>query len=140
MGNIGDTFEDRILNAILTAIDNIITPRIELADRPRKTLSGQNVASVMGNLERGEPVEITASFDTLSERNNIFHESGVNDETRRNAPDEVSDLSVSGTHFDRQSRTHDSPEEGFVHQFVEMFLADNFNCGSFSWLYLFKFF
>ena len=31
LGNIVDTVENRIQNAILTAIDNIITPRVELA-------------------------------------------------------------------------------------------------------------
>ena len=33
MNNIVDTVEDRIQNAILTAIDNIVAPKIELAVR-----------------------------------------------------------------------------------------------------------
>ena len=33
MGDLVDTVDDRIQNAILTAINNIITPRIELALR-----------------------------------------------------------------------------------------------------------
>ena len=51
---------------------------------------------------------ITASFENVSERNNTFHALNVNDETRKNITDEVSELSVLGTHFDRQSHTHHS--------------------------------
>ena len=46
--NIVDTVEDRIQNAILTAIDNIIAPKIELAIRSLNASSGrtQNVGNV----------------------------------------------------------------------------------------------
>ena len=40
MGNFVDTVEDRIQNAILTAIDNIVTPKIELAIRSINASSG----------------------------------------------------------------------------------------------------
>ena len=40
MGKIVDTVEDRIQNAILTAIDSIITPKIELAIRSINASSG----------------------------------------------------------------------------------------------------
>ena len=36
MNNIVDTVEDRVQNAILTAIDNIVAPKIELAIRSKK--------------------------------------------------------------------------------------------------------
>ena len=100
MDNIVDTIEDRIQNAILTAIHIIITPKIELAVRSINDSSGQDGASVMTNPERGECMGVTASFENVSGRNNTFHELRVNDETRRNVLDEVRDLSVSGTHFD----------------------------------------
>ena len=106
MGNIVDTVEDRIQNAILTAIDKIVAPKIELAIRSINASSGRDVTSVTVNSERGEHVGIIASFENASGNNNILHVSNVNDETRHNIPDEVSELSVPETHLDRQPHTH----------------------------------
>ena len=66
MTNIVDTIEDRIQNAILTAIDNIIAPRIELAIRSINASSGQDVASASVNSERKEQVGISAPFESAS--------------------------------------------------------------------------
>ena len=49
MSNIVDTVEDRIQNAILVAIDNIVAPKIELAIRSINASSGRDVTSVSGN-------------------------------------------------------------------------------------------
>ena len=54
MNNIVETVEDRIQNAILTAIDNIIAPKIELSIRSINTSSGRVVTSVSANSERRE--------------------------------------------------------------------------------------
>ena len=70
--------------------------------------SGRDVTSVIANSDCGEHVAISASFENASGNNNILHVSNVNDETRRNIPDEVSELSVPKTHFYRQTRTHHS--------------------------------
>ena len=109
MSNIVDTLENRIQNAILAAIDNIVAPKIELAIRSINASSGRDVTSVAANSKRGEHVGINASFENASENNNMPDVSNGNDETRRDFPDEVSELSVSGTRFDRQSHTHHSP-------------------------------
>ena len=106
MSNIVDTVEDRIQNAILTAIDNIVAPKIELAIRSINASSGRDVTRVTANSERGERVGVNASFENASENNNILRVSNVNDETRQNIPDEVNELSVPETHFDRQPQTH----------------------------------
>ena len=53
MSNIVDTVEDRIQNAILTAIENIVAPKIELAIRSINAPSGRDVTSVTANSERG---------------------------------------------------------------------------------------
>ena len=106
MSNIVDTVEDRIENAILTAIDNIVAPKIELAIRSINASSGRDVTSVTANLERGEHVDINASFENASRNNNILFVSNINDETRRNIRDEVSELCVPETHSDRQAHTH----------------------------------
>ena len=107
MSNIVDTVEDRIQNAILTAIENIVAPKIELAIRSINASSGRDVTSVTANSERGERVGINASFENASE-SNILRVSNVNDETRQIIPDEVSELSVPETRFDRQPHTHHS--------------------------------
>ena len=72
------------------------------------------MASVAANPERGEQVRINASYENASGNNNILHVSNVNDETRHKIPDEVSELSVPETHFDRQAHTHHSREEDVV--------------------------
>ena len=105
MSNIVDTVEDRIQNAILTAIENIVTPKIELAIRSTNASSGRDVTSVIANSERGERVGINASFENAFENNNTLRVPSVSDETRLNIPDEVGELSVPETRFDRQPHT-----------------------------------
>ena len=106
MRKIVDTVEDRIQNAILTAIDNLVAPKIELAIRSINASSGRDVTSVTANSESGERVGINASFGNASENNNLLRVSNINDETRQNIPDEVSELLVPETRFDRQPHIH----------------------------------
>ena len=98
--------EGRIQNAILTAIDNIIAPKIELAIRSINASSGRDATSVTANSERGDYVRITTSSENASGNNNTLHVSNGNDETRHSIPDEVSELSVPETLFERQAHTH----------------------------------
>ena len=58
------------------------------------------------NSERGEHVGLNACFINASGNNNILHVSNVNDESRHNIPDELSELSFPETHFDQQAHTH----------------------------------
>ena len=106
MSNIVDTVENRIHNPILTAIDDIVEPKIELAIRSKNATSGRDATSVAANCECRKHVEINASFENASGNNNVQQLSNGNDETRNNIPDEVSELLVSGTLFDRQTHTH----------------------------------
>ena len=55
---------------------------------------------------RGEHIGITAPFENVSKRNNTLHVLNTNDETRNKIPDELSELSVPDTHFDRQPHTY----------------------------------
>ena len=64
MNNIVDTVEDRIQNETLAAIDNIVTPKIELAIRSINASSGRDATSVSGNSERREHVGINAFLKT----------------------------------------------------------------------------
>ena len=106
MNNIIDTVEDRIQNAILAAIDNIVAPKNELANRSLNAFSGRDVTSVSANSECREHAGIGASFENASENNNTIGVTSINDEARRNSQDGVSELSVPGTQFDRQSHIH----------------------------------
>ena len=106
MSSIVDTVEDRIQNAILTAFDNIVTPKYELAIRSINASSGRDATSASAILERREDVGINASFENASGNDNTLGVSNVNDETRHAIPDEVSELSVQETRFNRQPQTH----------------------------------
>ena len=106
MSNIVDTVKDRIQNAILVAIDNIVAPKIELAIRSINASSGRVVTSVSGNSERRDHERINTSFGSASENNNSLGMTNANDEARRNPHDRVSELSVADTQFDQQSPTH----------------------------------
>ena len=106
MSNIVDTVEDRIQNTILTAIDNIVAPKIELAIRSINASSGRDATSVSANSERKGHVGIITSFENASGNNNTLGVSIANEETRHNISDEVGELSVPDTHFDRQTHTH----------------------------------
>ena len=90
----------------MTAIDIIVAPKIELAIRSINASSGRDVTSVSANSERREHAGINASFENASENNNKLNATTENDETRQSIHDEVSELSVPGTHFDRQPHTH----------------------------------
>ena len=106
MSDIVDTVEDRIQNAILTAIDSIVAPKIELAIRSINASSGRDATNVTANSERGEHIGKTSPFQNSSENNNVLPKSKVNDETQNNIPNKVSELSVPATRFDRQPHTH----------------------------------
>ena len=82
MSNIVDTVEDRIQNAILTAIENIVAPKFELAIRSINVSSGRNATSVSANSERREHVGISTSFENVSGNNKTLGVLNVNDENR----------------------------------------------------------
>ena len=123
MSNIVDTVEKRIQNAYLTAIDTIVAPKIELAIRSKNASSGRDATSVSANSERREHVGINTSFENASGNNNTLGVSNIIDETRHNTPDEVSELSVPETHFDRQAQTHHivTGQTAQTNQFPEFF-------------------
>ena len=109
MSNIVDTVEDRIQNAVLTAIDNIVTPKIELAIRSINASSGRDVTSASGNSERREYEGINASFENASANNRTLGMANTNDETRHDFHDGVSELPVLEAQFDRQLPTQHMP-------------------------------
>ena len=109
MRNIVDTVEDKIQNAVLTAIDNIVTPKIELAIRSINASSGRDVTSASGDSERREYEGINASFENASANNRTLGMANTNDETRHDFHDGVSELPVLEAQFDRQPPFHHIP-------------------------------
>ena len=72
MSNITDTVEDRIQNAILTAIDEIVAPKIELAIRSLNASSRRDLISVSAISEDMEHVGVNAYFENASGNNNAL--------------------------------------------------------------------
>ena len=101
-----DTVEGRIQNSISTAIDNLVAPKIELAIRSITASSGRDTSSASANSERGERLGINTSSENASGNNNTPDASNANDETWHNIPDNVSELSVPETHFNRKPHSH----------------------------------
>ena len=83
--NIVDTVEDRIQNAILTAIENIVAPKIELAVRSINASSGRDATSVSANSERRERVGINAFLENASRNNDTLDVSNVNDDSTQHS-------------------------------------------------------
>ena len=61
MSNIVDTVQDRIQNAILTAIDGFVAPKIYLAIR---SINAQDATSVTANSERGNTLGLLPLLKT----------------------------------------------------------------------------
>ena len=108
MSNFIHTLEDRNQNASLTTFDSINAPKSEIEISSIIASSRRDATSVTANSERGELIGITASFENASENSNVRHISNVNDETGNNILDEVKELSVRETRFERQPHTHHS--------------------------------
>ena len=68
MGDFFDTVEGKVETAILTAIDSIITPKIELSIRSKNASSERAATSVMASSENGKNVGITAPLKTNPKR------------------------------------------------------------------------
>ena len=90
----------------MNTIDNIITSKIELVFGSIDASSGQDATSFRANSERVDRLGSTASLENVSEWISTLHVLNTKDETRRNISNEVSELSVTGTHFDRQAHNY----------------------------------
>ena len=114
---------------ILTAIDNIVVPKDELAIRSINASSDWDVTSGTANSESREHIGINAFFENASGSNNVQQISSRNDETRKNIPDEVSELLVPETRYDQQPHTHHS-----YWLFIPEFFPPQFNSLPKKWV------
>ena len=106
MGINVDTVEDSIQNAFLTEIDGNNTLKIKIAISSINASSGNVANSAMAVSEPGEHISVTAAFENVSERNITLDVFNTDDETRKIILDDLSELSVPGTRFDRPPLTH----------------------------------
>ena len=65
VGKLVNTVEDKIQNAILTAINSIVAPKIELAITSINTSSVRFANNVRANSERGEHIGVPALLKTF---------------------------------------------------------------------------
>ena len=109
------TVETRVQGAVLTAIENLVIPRIELAMKSVNASTERVEVSVVLNPDQRdfsgniESLQLTASSRLNSHTNlNRF------DETRGNITVESGDLLVNGRNIDRQTHTHHRNKTLFV--------------------------
>ena len=101
------TVETRVQGAVLTAIGNLIIPRVELAVKSVNTSSRHGIGSVVLDPDRRdfsgniEGLQLTASSRIKSQT-----DLRKIDETRGNITVEGEDLLVNGRNVDRQTRTN----------------------------------
>ena len=89
-----------------TAVDNVITPRVELAVKSMTASSGGDVACVTAVFERGEQVGNFAPYGNVSNGNSTFRQLNSTDETRGFNLEEGSELPVAKATFHQQTHTH----------------------------------
>ena len=106
--NVVTTVKTRVQDAVLTAIENLVIPGVELAMKSANASSGRSVdGNVLKPDQKGflgnvEGLQRTASSKILSHRD--FNKI---DETRGNFTVEEGDLVVNERNFELQTDTHD---------------------------------
>ena len=108
MVNNVETAKDRVQEAILAAMENGETLRIELAVGSRNTSFEGYAGCVNTHSERGDWVGVNASLKKVCDKYYTFHELSMNAETRGYIPDKVSEFPFPRTHIDQQIQTHNS--------------------------------
>ena len=101
------TFESRIQDTVLTAIESLVTPRVELAMKSTKESSGR---CVDGNVLEPDHRDFSGKIEGLkkaaSSRINSHTDSNKIDETRGYITVEEGYLLVNDKNIDRQTHTH----------------------------------
>ena len=122
--NVVSTVEDRIQNAILVAVNNMVTPRNQLPVKSVNASSRQNTAIAVARSERGELAGILTFSAHGSSRSNTLHENILNDDTSGYNPDDLSEFSVQSAEFDREPPPHDT--QTLMNSNLEVFAEQSF--------------
>ena len=103
------TVETKVQDAVLTAIENLVVPRVKLVMQSVNASTGRGVGSVVSHPDQGdfsgniEGFQMTASsiINSHTDLNSI-------DETRGNITVEGGDLLVNERNLDQQARSQQS--------------------------------
>ena len=99
--------ETRVQDAVLTALENLVIPRVELAMKSVNASSGRRVDSVVLDCDQRDfSGNIEGLQMTASSRVNSHTDLNRIDETRGNIIVERGDLLVNERNIDRQTHTH----------------------------------
>ena len=103
------TIETRVQDAVLTAIENVVIPRVELAMKSANVSSGRSVdGDVLEADRRNFSGNIEGLQMTAASRINSGTDLNRIDETRDNITVEEGDLLVNEGNIGRQTHTHHS--------------------------------
>ena len=112
LDNVMTTVETRVQDAVLTAIENSVSPRVVLAMKSASASSGRNVE---GNVLEPDERDFSGNIEGLqriaSHRLNSRTDLNRIDETRGNITVEESDLLVNERNIDRQTHFITRAEE-----------------------------
>ena len=106
-------YENRVHDGILTAINNVVIPRVEVVVRSITGSSGRGPNSVAQNPDHedfSENIENTP-LKTASSRADLNNDQDRIDETRNFGNFEGGDFPVLSPNYDRQSHTHHSSRQ-----------------------------
>ena len=125
--------ETRVQDAVLTAIENLVIPRLELFMKPSNVTSGRGIDANVLELDQREFLRITEGLRmTASSRINSHTELKRNDETRGNITVEENDLMVNEKNSHRQTYAHHMVTTKKHPQEIPEFHSGWFHFGSWS--------
>ena len=105
--NVMTSVETRVQDKVLTAIENLVIPKVELVMKSADALSGRSVdGHVLESDQRGFLGNIEGLRMTASSRINSHRDLKRIDETRANIIVEGGDLLVNKKNIDRQTYAH----------------------------------
>ena len=105
--NLMTSVETRVQDAVLTAMENLVNPRVELAMKSVNASSGRGVSNVVMDPDRKAFSGIIENLQrTASSRINSHTDLNRFDETRSNITKEGSDLSVIEKNMHRPTHTY----------------------------------
>ena len=121
MDRVMTTVETRVQDAVMTAIENLVIPRVELEIKSVNASSGHGLGSfVFDHGHRDSPGSIEGLRMTASSRINSHTDLNRIDETRGNITVEGGDLLVDERNIDQQPPTHHT-NQYVAHEFVNHF-------------------
>ena len=110
------TVKNWVYGAILTAMENVVIPRVEITNKSIAESSGQCPSSVVQNLDQGDFAGSTEKSPLMyaSSTVDLNIDQGRNDETRNVENFEDGDLPALRPNYDRIAHVHHSPANFYM--------------------------